>query len=82
MEVAGIQGAAPSLPRFIRLEEVTRLTGLSRSAIYARQADGSFPKSVSLGQRCVAWIEAEVEHWMLGRIAERDASKAGASIAA
>lgn len=54
--------------RLIRLPEVLTKTGLSRSRLYA---DGSFPKRVPLGQRGVAWVEAEVEEWIAGRIAAR-----------
>jgi len=30
-----------------------------------------FPKSVSLGDRAVAWVESEVEMWIEERIADR-----------
>ena len=47
--------------RFLRLPDVQRRTGKSRSTIYAGIADGSFPKPVKLGPRAVGWIEAEIE---------------------
>ncbi|WP_171393453.1 AlpA family transcriptional regulator [Vibrio mediterranei] len=50
--------------RFLKLKEVMQKTALSRSAIYRKMDEGSFPKSVSLGDRAVAWIESEVEEWM------------------
>lgn len=50
--------------RFLKLKEVMQKTALSRSAIYRKMDEGSFPKSVSLGDRAVAWIESEVEGWM------------------
>ncbi|MBM7038070.1 AlpA family transcriptional regulator [Vibrio ulleungensis] len=50
--------------RFLKLKEVIKKTALSRSAIYRKMDEGSFPKSVSLGDRAVAWIESEVEEWM------------------
>ncbi|EGR2323850.1 AlpA family phage regulatory protein [Vibrio sp. 7-5(1-a)] len=50
--------------RFLKLKEVMQKTALSRSAIYRKMGEGSFPKSVSLGDRAVAWIESEVEEWM------------------
>ena len=43
-------------------------TGLSRSTIYLRIAEGSFPAPVSLGGRAVGWIEAEVNDWLAKRI--------------
>lgn len=48
----------------LRLPAVKARTGLSRSTIYLRISDGSFPKPVSLGGRAVGWIEAEVNDWL------------------
>ena len=56
--------------RFLRLPEVMERTGLSRSTIYVRLAEGCFPRLVALGGRAVGWIEAEVDEWVRERIAE------------
>lgn len=55
-------------PTFIRLRTVLKRTGLSRSSIYLRIAQGTFPRAVSLGERAVGWIEAEVDDWISTRI--------------
>lgn len=62
---------APSLT-FLRLRQVKERLGLGKTTIYARIAEGTFPKPVSLGGRAVAWVEAEVTAWMHARIASRD----------
>lgn len=54
----------------LRRKQVEARTGLSRSAIYAGVADGSFPKQVPLGGRTVGWIESEIDAWLQERIAE------------
>jgi prophage regulatory protein len=41
-----------------RLPVVKARTGLSRSSIYLRIAEGTFPKPVRLGRRAVGWVEA------------------------
>ncbi len=56
--------------RFIRLNEVKRLTGLARSTIYERVQQGMFPSPIPLGGRNVGWVEAEVAGWIEKRIAE------------
>ena len=56
--------------RFVRLPEVVARTGLSRSTIYVRLAEGCFPQPVPLGARAVGWIESEVDNWIRERIAE------------
>ncbi len=54
--------------KIIRLPDVKDLTGLSRSTIYMRMAEKSFPSSISLGPRAVGWIEREIEEWVESRI--------------
>ena len=68
--------------RFIRLNEVLTRTGYGRTTIYRKMEDGSFPKSVKLGNPledpnafdciAVAWIEDEVDEWIDSRIEKRD----------
>lgn len=57
-----VLAAAPR--RLIRLPEVIARVGLKRSSIYRYMAEGRFPKSRSLGSRCVVWVEAEIEAWI------------------
>ena len=54
----------------LRLPVVKENTGLSRSAIYARISEGSFPKQISLGGRAVGWLESEIQNWIKQRLAE------------
>lgn len=54
--------------KILRLPAVKTVTGLSRSTIYLRVSEGSFPAPVSLGGRAVGWIEAEVDEWLKHRI--------------
>jgi prophage regulatory protein len=52
----------------LRLPEVNKSTGLSRSTIYLRISQGTFPKPVNLGGRAVGWLEAEIQDWLQQRI--------------
>jgi prophage regulatory protein len=52
----------------LRLPEVKKSTGLSRSTIYLRIARGTFPQPVGLGGRAVGWLEAEIQEWLQRRI--------------
>ena len=61
----------PTKERFLRLSDVKKRTGLSRSTIYLNISNGTFPKNINLGLRCVAWLESEIEAWMQARIQER-----------
>lgn len=53
--------------RLIRLPAVESLTGLKRSSIYALMRARSFPGSVRLSARAVAWRETDVLAWCAGR---------------
>jgi prophage regulatory protein len=55
----------------LRLPAVKTRTGLSRSTIYLRVSQGTFPKPVSLGGRAVGWVEEEIQCWLTERIAAR-----------
>ena len=52
--------------RILRLPSVQARTGLSRSTIYMRIAEGSFPKQISLGARAIGWIEGDIDDWIDG----------------
>lgn len=54
----------------IRRKQVEARTGLSRSTIYARMAEGTFPKPVSLGPRAVGWVESEITDWLNAQVAQ------------
>jgi prophage regulatory protein len=55
----------------LRLPEVRRRTGLSRSTIYSLMRLGDFPRAIPLSARSVGWLESEIEKWITGRAAER-----------
>ena len=68
--------------RLIRLNEVLSRTGYGRTSIYRKMDEGSFPKCLKLGSpfkdstkfdcRAIAWIEDEVDQWVISRIEARD----------
>ena len=59
----------------LRLPSVKANTGLSRSTIYLRIAQGEFTKPVSLGGRAVGWPASEVAALNAARIAGRTNSE-------
>ena len=52
----------------LRLPTVKAITGLSRSTIYLRMSEGTFPEKISLGSRAVGWLETEIQDWLDERI--------------
>ena len=61
----------------LRLPKVKAITGLSRSTIYLRMSEGTFPQHISLGSRAVGWLRSEVTYWMEQRILESRGSELG-----
>lgn len=49
---------------FLRLNDVTKMTGLARSTVYAHGRLGKFPKPIKAGGTVAAWLGTEVSAWM------------------
>jgi prophage regulatory protein len=54
----------------LRLPAVRQRTGLGRSTIYSRIALGKFPRPIRLSERCVGWLENDIEAWLSERMTE------------
>jgi prophage regulatory protein len=50
--------------RILRLNAVLTRTGLSRSTLYRKMQDGSFPKNIKISARCAGWRESAIEAWL------------------
>ena len=54
--------------KLLRLPEVKATTGLSKSSIYARISEGTFPKQIPLGPRLVVWVESDIQNWISDQV--------------
>lgn len=52
-----------SMEKFLRIQEVTSLTGMSKSAIYAGIRAGRFPRPAKIGARAIAWSSSTLAEW-------------------
>ena len=50
--------------KLLRLPQVKESTGLSKYSIYARIAEGTFPKQISIGPRLVVLVESDIQNWI------------------
>lgn len=50
--------------RILRLKTVLDRTGLSRSTLYRKVQDGTFPKQIAISTRCAGWRESAINDWM------------------
>ncbi|TGS69006.1 AlpA family transcriptional regulator [Mesorhizobium sp. M3A.F.Ca.ET.201.01.1.1] len=58
--------------RFISMDEVVDRVSFSRTHIYRKIADGTFPRPVPLGPQKVAFLEHEIDQWMEERVDARN----------
>ena len=54
----------PAPERIIRLKTVLARTGLSRSTLYRKIADGTFPRQLSISVHGAGWHESAVDRWI------------------
>ena len=52
------------LDRILRIKTVLERTGLSRSTLYRKIGQGSFPRQIAISERCAGWRESAVDAWM------------------
>jgi prophage regulatory protein len=57
--------------KIIRLKTVLARTGLSRSTMYRKIADGTFPPQVRISIHGAGWHESELNRWIANPVAYR-----------
>ncbi|OOE38682.1 transcriptional regulator [Salinivibrio kushneri] len=60
--------------KLLKLQQVMEKTSLCSSSIYNLMKEGDFPKNISVMGKRKAWLESEVEEWVMARIEERDSA--------
>ena len=58
----------------LRLADVRRRTGMSRTLIYRRMEAGTFPRPIPISQGLVAWYESDVDGWVANPMGWRTAA--------
>ena len=64
--------AMPNKEKIIRLKTVLTRTGLSRSTLYRKIAEGSFPRQVPISVHGTGWHESAVDRWIANPSAWRE----------
>lgn len=50
--------------RIVRLKTVLARTGLSRSTIYRKIAEGTFPAQIKISTNGAGWKESDINRWV------------------
>lgn len=54
--------------KLLNIAQVCEKTSMSKSTVYRRMETQLFPQSVAVGTRNVAWLEHEVDEWIVGQM--------------
>jgi prophage regulatory protein len=54
----------PTPDRIIRLKTVVARTGLSRSTLYRKIAEGTFPAQLQISIHGAGWRESDIDRWV------------------
>jgi prophage regulatory protein len=54
----------PETDRIIRSRTVLARTGLSRSTMYRKIAEGTFPAQIRISINGAGWYESEINRWV------------------
>ena len=61
--------------KYIKVGEISKILGVSRSTIYKWVEEGSFPKPVHFGDATknstMRWVQSELEEWLAKRPREK-----------
>lgn len=57
-----MQTAPPD--RILRINTVLDRTGLSRSTMYRKMQNGTFPRNIQISTRCAGWRESAIDAWL------------------
>ena len=57
--------------RIVRLKTVLARTGLSRSTIYRKIAEGTFPARLRISVNGAGWRESDINRWIADPVASR-----------
>lgn len=67
----------PAPDRIVRLNTVLSRTGLSRSTIYRKIAESTFPAQIRISINGAGWREFDINRWIEDPVAWRPEEEAG-----
>ncbi|WP_206455952.1 helix-turn-helix transcriptional regulator [Aurantimonas marina] len=65
----------PAPDRIVRLTTVLSRTGLSRSTIYRKIAESTFPAQIRISINGAGWRESDIDRWVEDPVSWRPNSK-------
>jgi len=63
--------------RIVRVKTVVARSGLSRSTIYRKIVEGTFPARIRISSKGTGWRESDIDRWVADPEAWRSSGKPG-----
>ena len=57
--------------KMLRINEVMKITAMSKTTIYRWINANQFPKPLNLSSKSVAWLESDIHDWITSKIEAR-----------
>ncbi|ABL68219.1 helix-turn-helix transcriptional regulator [Paracoccus denitrificans] len=67
----------PAPDRIIRMKTVLARTGLSKSTLYRKMAEGTFPPRLKISVNGAGWHESDIDRWIADPVRWRPKVEAG-----
>ncbi|MCO5059812.1 MAG: AlpA family phage regulatory protein [Rhizobiaceae bacterium] len=67
----------PNPDRIVRLDTVRFRTGMSRSTIYRKIAEGTFPAQLKISTNGAGWRESDIDRWVSDPVRWRPEEEVG-----
>jgi prophage regulatory protein len=61
----------PPPDRIVRIKTVLHRTGLSRSTLYRKIGEGTFPRQVQISINGAGWYESAINQWIANPVGYR-----------
>jgi prophage regulatory protein len=62
----------PEPDKILRMRTVLERIGLSRSTLYRKMHDGTFPNQIPISEHCRGWRESAINRWIADPISYTD----------
>lgn len=53
--------------QLVRRSDVQKMVCLSRTTLYRLMGEGKFPRPIKIGDKAIAWRQADIEAWIASR---------------
>ncbi|RWF79004.1 MAG: AlpA family phage regulatory protein [Mesorhizobium sp.] len=64
---------SPDIPLFLDWKDLKPIVRFSRATLHREVNANRFPKPITTAAQKTAWLKPDIEKWIAGRIAARDA---------